>query len=91
MKKINLTDKELREIKQKHLDYCKRHVEYKKLGLSDEDYKKLFIKNPFDENMNLKNEYEKFKKGKTKVNFITKYNSFRSPNTKKNPNGAVLN
>lgn len=88
MKKINLTDKELREIKQKHLDYCKRHVKYKKLGLSDEDCRKLFIQNPFDENMNLKNEYEKFKN----IDFTAKYNSFRSSNTKKEPkwSGAKL-
>lgn len=85
MKKINLTDKKLDEIKQKHLNYCKKHVKYKKLNLSEEDCKKLFIENPFDENMNLKRGYGKFRRGKTKVNFITKYNSFRSPKTKKEP------
>lgn len=85
MKKINLTDKELDDIKQKHLDYCKKHVKYKKLSLTEEDCKKLFIEKPFDDNMNLKRGYEKFKKGKTKVNFITKYNSFRSPKTKNEP------
>lgn len=85
MKKINLTDKELNDIKQIHLDYCKKYVKYKKLSLSDEDCRKLFIENPFDENMNLKRGYGKFRRGKTKMNFITKYESFRSPKTKKEP------
>ena len=85
MKKIILTDKKLNEIKQKHLDYCKEHVKWKKLGLSEDDCRKLFIENPFDENMNLKRGYGKFRRGKTKVNFITKYESFRSPRAKKEP------
>ena len=85
MKKINLKDEELNKIKQKHLDYCKKHVKWKKLGLSENDCRKLFIENPFDENMNLKRGYGKFRRGKTKVNFITKYESFRSPRTEKEP------
>ena len=60
MKKIILTDKKLNEIKQKHLDYCKKHVKWKKLGLSEDDSRKLFIENPFNENMNLKRGYDKF-------------------------------
>lgn len=85
MKKINLTNEELNKIKQKHLDFCKKHVKYKKLNLSEEDCRKLFIENPFDENMNLKRGYGKFRRGKTKMNFITKYESFRSPKPKKEP------
>lgn len=85
MKKINLTNEELNKIKQKHLDFCKKHVKYKKLNLSEEDCRKLFVENPFDKNMKLKRGYGKFRRGKTKMNFITKYESFRSPKTKKEP------
>lgn len=85
MKKINLTNEELNKIKQKHLDFCKKHVKYKKLNLSEEDCRKLFVENPFDKNMKLKRGYGKFRRGKTKMNFIAKYESFRSPKTKKEP------
>lgn len=85
MKKINLSNNKLNEIKKKHLEYCKKHVNAKKLGLSDSDCQKLFIDNPFDENMELKRGYGKYRQGKHKVNFIAKYESFRSPNTKSEP------
>ena len=85
MKKINLTNEELNKIKQKHLDFCKKHVKYKKLNLSEEDCRKLFVEIPFDKNMKLKRGYGKFRRGKTKMNFIAKYESFRSPKTKKEP------
>ena len=42
MKKINLTNEKLNKIKQIHLDYCKKHVRYKKLGLSDMDAIKVY-------------------------------------------------
>ena len=45
----------------------------------------MLFRSPFDKNMKLKRGYGKFRRGKTKMNFIAKYESFRSPKTKKEP------
>lgn len=92
MKKINLNNIEWEYIKEQHLAYCKKLRFKNKKNLSEKDLKKLFIENPFDENMKLKRGYGKYKRGKTKVNVFSQYERFRSPDTKKIPNwyGAKL-
>lgn len=92
MKKINLNNIEWEYIKEQHLAYCRRLRFKNKKNLSEEDLRKLFIENPFDENMKLKRGYGKYKRGKTKVNVISQYERFRSPDKKKIPNwyGAKL-
>ena len=92
MKKINLNNIELENIKQKHLAYCKKLKFKNKKNLSEDDLKKVFIENPFDENMKLKRGYSKYKRGKTKINLISQYKNFRTPNNKKLPSwyGAKL-
>lgn len=85
MKKINLNNIELENIKQKHLAYCKKLRFKNKKNLSEDDLKKVFIENPFDENMKLKRGYGKYKRGKTKINLISQYKKFRTPNNTKLP------
>lgn len=91
MKKIDLTEEKFNKIKEKHLKYCKKHIDWKKLKLTEKDCKLLFTENPFNDFLDIKRGYGKFKRKKKKLNFIQKYASFRSPNSN-NPSwsGAKL-
>lgn len=80
MKQIVVEQQILDEIKKEHWKYCLSKINKKKLRLSYEDCKKLFIESPFNEDFSIKSEYKKFKK--KRFDFRQKYKHFRTPTSK---------
>lgn len=77
MKQIQINEKKLNKIKKEHLNYCKKMVRNFGLAqdLQDEDFKLLFIENPFDSNQKVKSTYSKYKN----YDFREIYKKFRTP------------